>query len=286
MLMLLSPAKNMNFDPAPGAPRATKPMFLKDTAELSGVTRKLTKSQIQELMRISDNLAALNHERFQAFSADSKSPSLKAAALAFNGDVYLGLDAATMSKDDFAFAQDHLRILSGLYGLLRPLDAIQPYRLEMGSRLKNPRGKDLYQFWGSQIAIAIDKALAGHADPTLVNLASIEYFGAVDRDRLKAPVITPVFREEKDGEARTLQFFAKRARGMMARWAAQNRIEAASALKDFDVDGYRFRPGDSTNDNWVFARPQLPLKKPAKKKPKKPSAAQIPPSEMASVTHS
>ena len=286
MLMLLSPAKNMNFDPAPCAPRATKPMFLKDTAELSGVTRKLTKSQIQKLMRISDNLASLNHDRFQAFSADAKSPSLKQAALAFNGDVYLGFDAATMSKDDLAFAQDHLRILSGLYGLLRPLDAIQPYRLEMGSRLKNPRGKDLYQFWGSQIATAIDKALAGHADPTLVNLASIEYFGAVDRDQLKAPVITPVFREEKDGEARTLQFFAKRARGMMARWAAQNRIEAASALKDFNVDGYSFRPGDSTNDHWVFARPQLPLKKPAKKKPKKPSVAQIPPSETASVTHS
>ena len=266
MLILLSPAKNMNFDAAPGAPRATKPVFAKDTSELSETTRRLSRAKIKSLMKISDKLAELNYERFQAFDPAGKSGSAKQAALAFNGDVYLGLEAATMSKDDLAFAQDHLRILSGLYGLLRPLDAIQPYRLEMGSRLANPRGKNLYDFWGGKIAGEIDKLLKGHEDPSVVNLASNEYFSAVDRKALKAPVITPIYKEEKDGALRQLQFFAKRARGMMARWAAQNRIERVEDLKGFDVDGYKFQPGDSDDDLWLFSRPQLPLKKPARKK--------------------
>lgn len=266
MLILLSPAKNMNFDPAPHAPKATKPLFLKDADELSLTTAKLTKPKIKSLMKISDKLAALNHERFQAFRAGGKSNSLKQAALAFNGDVYLGFEAASLDAEELAFAQGQVRILSGLYGLLRPLDAIQPYRLEMGSRLKNPRGKNLYEFWGGKIAGELDKALAGHADPTVVNLASNEYFGAVDLKSLKAPVVTPVFREEKDGELRQLQFFAKRARGMMARWAAQNRVERAEDLKGFDVEGYAFRPDQSSSELWVFARPQPPLKKPSRKK--------------------
>ena len=265
MIILLSPAKNLNFDAAPDAPRATKPAFLKDAAELSETTRKLTRAKIKSLMKISDKLADLNYERFQAFGADGKSESLKQAALAFNGDVYLGLDAATLSAEDLAFAQDHVRILSGLYGLLRPLDAIQPYRLEMGSKLKNPRGKNLYAFWGDKIAGEIDTALKGHDDPTVVNLASNEYFDAVDLKSLKAPFVTPVFREEKDGSAKTISFFAKRARGMMARWAAENRVERAEDLKGFDVAGYKFQPGDSKDDLWVFSRPQPPLKKPATK---------------------
>lgn len=265
MLILLSPAKNLNFDVAPEAPRATKPAFLKDAAELSATTRKLSRAKIKSLMKISDKLADLNYERFQAFDADGKSESLKQAALAFNGDVYLGLDASSLSANDLAFAQGQVRILSGLYGLLRPLDAIQPYRLEMGSRLKNPRGKNLYEFWGDKIAGALDKALKDHDDPTVVNLASNEYFGAVDLKSLKAPVVTPVFREEKDGSAKTISFFAKRARGMMARWAAENRIERAEDLKGFDVAGYKFQPGDSNEDLWVFSRPQPPLKQPAKK---------------------
>ena len=270
MLILLSPAKNMNFDAAPDAPRATKPAFLKDTGELSETTRKLTRAKIKSLMGISEKLADLNYERFQAFSADGKSESLKQAALAFNGDVYLGLDAGTMTKDDLKFAQDHVRILSGLYGLLRPLDAIQPYRLEMGSKLKNPRGKNLYEFWGDKIAKEIGKALKGHEDPTVVNLASSEYFGAVDLKTLKAPVVTPIFKEVKDGEARMLMFYAKRARGMMARWAAENRIERAEDLKNFNVEGYTFQPGESSDDLWLFTRPQQPLKKtPAKKTAKK-----------------
>ncbi|MEO1135101.1 MAG: peroxide stress protein YaaA [Pseudomonadota bacterium] len=273
MLILLSPAKNLNFDDAPGAPRATKPVFAKDTGELSATAAKLTRSKIKSLMGISDKLADLNYERFQAFAPNGKSESLKQAALAFNGDVYLGLDADTLSKDDLKFTQDHVRILSGLYGLLRPLDAIQPYRLEMGSKLKNPRGRDLYDFWGDKIAKEIDKALKSHEDKTVVNLASNEYFSAVDKNALKAPVVTPVFKDVKNGKARTLMFFAKRARGSMARWAAQNRIERAEDLKGFDVDGYKFKAGDSTDDLWVFSRPQPAPKKPAPKKTAKKSAA-------------
>jgi hypothetical protein len=267
MLILLSPTKNMNFDAAPAAPRATKPVFLKEAGELSETTRKLTRSKIKSLMKISDNLADLNYERFQAFDADGKSESLKQAALAFNGDVYLGLDAGTMSEDGLSFAQDHVRILSGLYGLLRPLDAIQPYRLEMGSKLKNPRGKNLYEFWGDKIAKEIDKTLKGHKDPTVVNLASAEYFGAVDLRALKAPVATPVFKEVKNGSAKTVMFYAKRARGMMARWAAENRLEHTEDLKAFNIDGYEFQPGESADGTWVFSRPQPPIKKPTLKKP-------------------
>lgn len=266
MLILLSPAKNMNFDPAPAAPPATRPVFMKDASELSETTRKLSKAKIKSLMKISDALAELNYERFQAFDPANRSAGLKPAALAFSGDVYIGLDAATMTKGALAFAQDHVRILSGLYGLLRPLDAIQPYRLEMGSKLKNPRGGDLYAFWGDRIAREIGRAVEGHHDPAVVNLASAEYFGAVDRKALKAPVVTPVFREEKDGEAKTVMFYAKRARGMMARWAAENRLERAEDLKAFAMEGYAFRPGVSGEHEWVFARPQPPLKKPAAKR--------------------
>lgn len=256
MLILLSPAKNLNFDPVPEAPKATKPAFAKDAGELSETTRKLTRAKIKTLMGISDKLADLNYERFQAFSANGKPASAKQAALAFNGDVYQGLDANTLDADDLGFAQGRLRILSGLYGLLRPLDAIQPYRLEMGSRLKNPRGNNLYDFWGDKIAKAIDKAVKPHDDPTIVNLASNEYFSAVDLSALKAPVVTPVFKEEKDGRMKSLMYYAKRARGTMARWAIENRVETAEQLKKFDADGYRFREDMSDETTWLFSRPQ------------------------------
>ena len=256
MLMLLSPAKNLNFDPAPEAPKATKPAFAKDTGELAETARKLTRAKIKSLMGVSEKLADLNYERFQSFAANGKAASVKQAALAFNGDVYQGLDANTLDADDLEFAQDHLRILSGLYGLLRPLDAIQPYRLEMGSRLKNPRGNNLYDFWGDKIAKQIDKALKTHEDPTIVNLASNEYFSAVDRNALKTPVVTPVFKEEKDGRMKSLMYYAKRARGLMARWAIENRIQKAEELKKFSAGGYAFREGDSSDDLWLFSRPQ------------------------------
>lgn len=260
MLILLSPAKNMNFDPAPPGLSPTKPEFLKDARALAEAARALSPVKLGKLMDISPKLAALNHERFQAFRGDGKSNAQKPAALAFNGDVYLGLNAKTMTAADFAYAQDHVRILSGLYGLLRPLDAIEPYRLEMCSDLKNPRGKNLYEFWGDALAKAINRIVAAHEDKSIVNLASTEYFSAAAADALKFPVITASFKEEKDGKLRSLQFFAKRARGLMARWAIDNRAMRAEDLKDFSVDGYRFRPKESAERDWLFARPQPPLK--------------------------
>lgn len=260
MLILLSPAKNMNFDPAPDAPAPTRPALLKDAKALSETTRALTKAHLKRMMKISDDLAALNHERFQAFRGTPKAPGAKQAALAFNGDVYWGLDAKTMDTDDLEFAQDHIRILSGLYGLLRPLDAIEPYRLEMGSALKTERGNTLYDFWGDRIARQLNAALKDHDDPTIVNLASKEYFTAVDRDALKARVVTPVFKDEKDGKLRALQFFAKRARGAMARAAAQKRITRADDLKKLTVDNYRFDATLSSKTEWMFTRPQPPRK--------------------------
>ncbi len=256
MLTLLSPAKNLNFDPAPSAPTPTKPVFLKDTRELSEETRALTPAKLKKLMGISDKLADLNHERFQAFRGDGKSNTQKQAVLAFNGDVYFGLEAKTLSKDDLAFAQDHLRILSGLYGLLRPLDAIEPYRLEMGSSLKNARGKNLYDFWGDKIAKEINKTVKTHDDPAVVNLASKEYCSAVDKTVLKANLVTPAFKEEKDGKLRSLFFYAKRARGMMARWIIQNRITSTDQLKDFTEAGYRYQEDASSETDLLFTRPQ------------------------------
>jgi cytoplasmic iron level regulating protein YaaA (DUF328/UPF0246 family) len=260
MLILISPAKNMNFDPVAGALAATKPAFLKEAREVASIAKELTPAKLKKLMDISDKLAELNHERFAAFRGDGKSNAQKQAALAFNGDVYLGLDAKSMSAADFTFAQDHLRILSGLYGLLRPLDAIEPYRLEMGSALKNPRGKNLYAFWSDLLAKEINKIAADHKDATIVNLASIEYFSAVDPKSLKGPVVTPSFKEEKDGKLRSLQFFAKRARGLMARWAIDKRIERADDLKKFSVGGYKFHKDQSGEFDWLFTRPQPPLK--------------------------
>ena len=256
MITLISPAKNLNFDRVSGIPRATKPVLLDDVAELSTVTKKLTRAKLKQLMGISENLADLNYERFQAFSPEGKGESLKAAAFAFNGDVYLGLDAASLSADDLKFGQKNLRILSGLYGILRPLDAIQPYRLEMGSRLKNMRGKNLYEFWGAQIADEINKASAKHEDAAIINLASVEYFKAVDRKVLKSEIITPVFMEEKDGKQRQIQFYAKRARGLMARWIMQERVETRNALTAFSVDGYRLSQDQSSDSKLVFVRPQ------------------------------
>lgn len=266
MLIVLSPAKNLDFDPVDGAHEPTRPAFLDEARTLGDVAMKLSPARLKKLMGISDKLATLNHERFQAFRGDGQSNSQKPAALAFNGDVYLGLDAKTLGADDLAFAQNHMAILSGLYGLLRPLDLIEPYRLEMGSKLKNPRGKDLYAFWGDRLARAVDERLAGHDDRVLVNLASREYFTAIDQAALKAPVITPVFKEEKDGDLRQLQFYAKRARGLMARWAIENRITHASDLKEFSVDGYRFRKGKSADDVWLFTRKQPDPKKAGKTK--------------------
>jgi hypothetical protein len=256
MLIVLSPAKALDFTQPPQSVGMTAPELSDHTAELAAVAKKLRAIDLKRMMDLSDNLAKLNRERFQAFQPQSED-GLQ-AAFAFNGDVYMGLKARELDKKALAWAQANLRILSGLYGVLRPLDAIQPYRLEMGVRIKTRRGSSLYDFWGPQISQTLDAALAGHKDPTLVNCASQEYFGAVDREALRAPVVTCRFLEEKDGEARIMSFFAKRARGAMARFAIDNRIDRAADLKAFDRDGYRFVPGLSTDDEFTFARPQPP----------------------------
>lgn len=256
MIVLLSPAKNLDFSETRPELEATRPALSAETAKLAAVTKELTAADLKRLMGISDKLAELNVARFQAFRTRGKPESLKAAALAFNGDVYQGLDAETMSAEDLAYAQEHLRILSGLYGALRPLDAIQPYRLEMGTKLKTERGGDLYAFWGDRIAKELNKALKASGSDTVLNLASNEYFSAVDRNALKARVVTPRFKDEKDGKLRTLMFYAKRARGAMARYILVNRIENPEDLKGATVDGYRFAPDLSGDDAWVFTRRQ------------------------------
>ena len=255
MLLVLSPAKSLDFTPAPDAPGPTRPRFAADTAILARRARGLTKRDLRALMGISDDLATLNRDRFKAFDPAPDADGLQ-AALAFNGDVYLGLQARSLSPDDLTWAQDRLRILSGLYGVLRPLDAIQPYRLEMGVRLKTRRGESLYEFWGTKVARQLRQDTEGHADPSVINLASQEYAGAIDGKALKRPLIEIRFLEEKDGEARMLGFFAKKARGLMARWAVDHRAERAEDLKDFDAAGYSFRPDRSTAAVWTFVRPQ------------------------------
>jgi cytoplasmic iron level regulating protein YaaA (DUF328/UPF0246 family) len=250
--MILSPAKRLDFsDPATDVP-ATAHRMTDDVRSLSVTARRQSQADLRRLMGISADLAKLSQARFKAFDPDSEE-GLQ-AALAFAGDVYQGLDARSLAAGDLGWAQDHLRILSGLYGLLRPLDRIQPYRLEMGTRLKTRRGSSLYDFWGDRISKALNTDAEEHSDPTLVNLASQEYFGAVDARALKLSVINIHFREEKDGESRIISFFAKKARGTMARYAIENRIDRAEDLKSFDRDGYGFQAGPSTDNDWIFTR--------------------------------
>ncbi len=254
MLILLSPAKNMNFDPVERDLPATEPPLIGETRILSKTTRQLTAPKIKAMMKISDDLARLNRERFQAFDADT--PGEKQAAFAFNGEVYRGLEADSLSDDDLDYAQDHLRILSGMYGALRPLDAIHPYRLEMGRKLHTRRGENLYDFWGDRIAKHLNSLQDSKDEPVVLNLASNEYFKSVDRKKLKGRVITANFKEEKGGQLRALMVFAKKARGMMARWVIQNRVEDPAELRKFDLGGYRFEADGSSEDELLFTRPQ------------------------------
>lgn len=254
MLFVLSPAKTLDFTPGPEGLTATAPEMRADTARLARTTRQLKAADLKRLMDISDKLAELNVTRFKAFAPRDQDAGVQ-AALAFAGDVYVGLQARTLDGDALAWAQDRVRILSGLYGLLRPLDRIQPYRLEMGVRLANERGATLYDFWGDRLSKALNKAAEGHADRTLVNLASQEYFGAVDAHALKLPVVNCHFKQEQDGMVRNLAFYAKTARGLMTRFAIDGRIEDAKDLQAFDTAGYRFRPDLSDARDWVFTRP-------------------------------
>jgi uncharacterized protein len=256
MLIVLSPSKALDFTRPDQAVGITTPDMAAEIAELAKVAKKLKATDLKKIMSLSDNLAQLNRERFQAF--DPAMEDGLQAAFAFNGDVYTGLQARTLDKAGLDFAQAHIRILSGLYGLLRPLDGIQPYRLEMGVRIKTRRGASLYDFWGGRIAKALNEAAEGQGDQTLVNCASNEYFGAVDARTLKLPVVTCRFLEEKDGQARMISFYAKKARGLLARYAIDHRIDRAEALKGFDVAGYRFQAKESDDHAWTFCRPQPP----------------------------
>ncbi len=252
MLIVLSPAKRLDFTEADPVLPATERRFVEDTASLAKTTKRQTRADLRRLMSISDSLAELNQARFKAF--DPESHDGIQAAFAFAGDVYEGLKARELDAPALDFAQGHVRILSGFYGLLRPLDRIQPYRLEMGTRLKTRRGGSLYDFWGDRISKCLNADAEGHTDPTVINLASQEYFGAVDAKALKLPVVTPHFREEKDGETRIISFFAKKARGAMTRFAIDERIETPKDLKAFDRDGYKFDKAASTDTDWIFIR--------------------------------
>lgn len=254
MLFVLSPAKTLDFSPAPDGLAATRPALSARTAELARTTRTLKAADLKRLMGISDALADLNVARFRAFRPRAHESGVQ-AALAFAGDVYQGLDARSLSADDLDWAQGRLRILSGLYGLLRPLDRIQPYRLEMGVRLATDRGPDLHAFWRADLAKALNAAARGMADPTVVNLASVEYFGAVDRKALKPPVVACVFKQEVAGALKHVSVYAKMARGLMARHAISTRAERVDDLTRFDAAGYRWRPELSGEAELVFTRP-------------------------------
>ncbi|WP_326533234.1 peroxide stress protein YaaA [Pseudorhodoferax sp.] len=254
MLFLLSPAKSLDYE-SPATPVShTQPLFAEQTAELIAVLREKSPQQIAELMDLSDTLAALNVARYQAHSPRSTARNARQAVLAFDGDVYGGLDARAMPADDLRWAQRHLRILSGLYGVLRPLDRMQPYRLEMGTALATGRGSNLYQFWGGRIAEYLDAELAGSKHPVVVNLASQEYFKAVDRKLLQARVVECVFEEYKAGSYKVVSFFAKRARGLMARYAITHRIATPAKLRQFDLEGYAYDADVSVPNRLVFRR--------------------------------
>jgi cytoplasmic iron level regulating protein YaaA (DUF328/UPF0246 family) len=258
MLFILSPAKSLDYQtptPRAVAKLATEPLFIERSAELIEILRKQSASDISELMDLSEALSTLNVERYAAWSPKFTPDNSKPAALAFDGDVYGGLRAPTLGLADLRWAQSHLIILSGLYGVLRPLDKLQPYRLEMGTRLANPRGADLYAYWGDAIAQYLNERAAVDKTPIVVNLASQEYFRAADRRDVLAPrVIDCVFEDWKNGEYKIISFFAKRARGSLARFAIENRVSTPAGLKRFDVDGYRFEAAQSGRDRLVFRR--------------------------------
>lgn len=255
MLVVISPAKRLDWEE--NDVETSAPDFQEDAVRLVKTARNLTLGDIKSLMSLSDNLAKLNRDRFKAFEEAPAADLTRPAAFAFAGDTYQGLEADTLDADELAFAQDHLRILSGLYGVLRPLDAIQPYRLEMGSKLKTRRGKNLYEYWGSELSRALNEQAAATGSEVLVNCASQEYFGAVDLKALKLWVITPQFMEDKgDGKGpKIVSFFAKKARGAMARFVMQNRISDTEGLLDFDAGGYAYAPALSKPDAPVFVRP-------------------------------
>ena len=256
MLIVLSPAKSLDYKTPHKVKTTTLPEFVTESAKLIAELKKLSPQEIADLMGLSDQLAALNVGRYRDWSKKFTEENSKPAIYAFNGDVYDGFDVQTLNAKSLDFAQNHLRILSGLYGALRPLDLMQPYRLEMGTAFKNIRGKDLYAFWGELVTDSLKKLLEKEKKPLMLNLASEEYFKVLQAKSLGCPVISPVFQDGKDGKYKIISFYAKRARGLMARYVVENRITDPEALKGFNLDGYKYVASESKLDKPIFRRPE------------------------------
>lgn len=254
MLILISPAKTLDYENPPSTSEYTLPSLLKYSKDLIDTCRQMTPADIASLMKVSDKIAALNVARFGQWHDDFSPSNAKQALFAFRGDVYTGLDADSLSNDDLKQAQQHLRILSGLYGLLRPLDLMQPYRLEMGTSLTNSKGKNLYEFWGETITKEVNAALAEQGDDLLVNLASNEYFKSVKTKQINGQIITPIFKDFKNGKYKVISFYAKKARGLMTRYIIQNNVSSLEQLLAFDLAGYRHSESESTWNTPVFLR--------------------------------
>ena len=254
MITLLSPSKKLNFEPQNMIDNYTQCEFIKSAEILANKAKDLTESDLKELMDISDKLAQLNRERFDRWSLPFNSSNAKQAILAFDGGVYSGLQANTFSNKDFSFAQDHLRILSGLYGILKPLDLIQPYRLEMGVSFQNPRGKNLYDFWKQSITDNLNSILEQYPSPVIVNCASIEYFSAIDLSKLKGSILSIVFKEYRNGELKFISFNAKKARGLMTQYIIKNNIDNHTDIKDFNYEDYKLDSKLSEDSTFVFTR--------------------------------
>jgi cytoplasmic iron level regulating protein YaaA (DUF328/UPF0246 family) len=258
MLIVISPAKTLDYDTPPATRTVTTPDYLDYSQQLINILRNYSALDISELMKTSMKISELNFERYHNWKVPFTTTNAKQALLAFKGDVYTGLDAESFKAKDFKFAQDHLRMLSGLYGLLRPLDLMQPYRLEMGTKLKNPGGNNLYDFWGEIITDGLNKQLKKIKSQYLINLASNEYFKSVKPKLLNAKIITPEFKDYKNGEYKMIGVYAKKARGVMSRYIIQNQLSQPEDIKDFDLDGYKFNSKNSTGEKFVFTRRKMP----------------------------
>tara|TARA_B100000676_G_scaffold228280_1_gene226440 strand:+ start:393 stop:1157 length:765 start_codon:yes stop_codon:yes gene_type:complete len=254
MITLLSPSKKLNLDSQDIIDHYTQCEFIKSAETLANEAKNLTENDLKDLMDISDKLAKLNRERFDRWALPFNQENAKQAVLAFDGGVYSGLKADTFSDKDFTFAQDHLRILSGLYGILKPLDLIQPYRLEMGVGFQNPKGKDLYAFWKESITKSLNKTLKKHSSPVIINCASIEYFSAIDLSKLNGDILSIVFKEYRDGELKFISFNAKKARGLMTQYIMKNKIDKLNDIKDFNYEDYKFDSKLSEDNTFVFTR--------------------------------
>jgi len=259
MLIVISPAKTLDFETAPITKVYTQPEFLKESRQLVSQLKELTPAEVSSLMKISDKLGVLNFLRFNEWKTPFTLNNAKQALLAFKGDVYTGINADSFNSRDLKFAQKHLRILSGLYGVLKPLDLIQAYRLEMGSKFKNRKGKDLYEFWESKLTDQINQDLKASKSKYLINLASNEYFKSLQADAINAEIIIPVFKDYKNGKYKTISFYAKKARGLMSAYIIKNRLKNPEDIKVFDVDGYKFCKSASNSTNWVFQRSCSPV---------------------------